>query len=443
MKDFIRKLKSIVILMVVLLTATIGISQTEHESTLPLEKRLFILSKTYAAIPLYFAHWQGTPKFSLDSLYQVWLQKAIETEDRFQFDLLMLEFIARLNNGHSWYTDRWLWSTRGQPLGFYLIYQDAQWVVTQSLIDNVRPGEVIVKIDGQDFEDFFQQQKKYLNASGEWGERVKFPFRTYLFPKKFTLETASGTRIEIDRQQQKVNRPPQETTGRWIEESKIAYLKIPGFDKPNYEAKALELVKQFGGAEVLIVDVRGNGGGNTPTKLIGALQDRPYRFWTESTPLTFGLFKAYSEMYRRFAHQLPEDYRTTLEMMNEFFDRSQLLWIPTYQPPDSTLFSGELIILTDRRCASACEDFIVPFKDNGRALIVGERTMGSSGQPYLINFDDQISVAIGTKREYLPDGSPFEGRGIEPDVLVQPTVEDLKAGRDVVLEKVLSLVRRK
>ena len=74
-------------------------------------------------------------------------------------------------------------------------------------------------------------------------------------------------------------------------------------------------------------------------------------------------------------------------------------------------------------------------------MIVGETTEGSSGQPYIYDFDDQISIAIGTKREYLPDGSPFEGRGIEPDVSVQPTIQDLKAGRDVVLEKALSLAR--
>jgi C-terminal processing protease CtpA/Prc len=34
----------------------------------------------------------------------------------------------------------------------------------------------------------------------------------------------------------------------------------------------------------------------------------------------------------------------------------------------------------------------------------------------------------------LPDGGRFEGVGIRPDVQVSPTVEDLRAGRDVELE---------
>jgi C-terminal processing protease CtpA/Prc len=34
----------------------------------------------------------------------------------------------------------------------------------------------------------------------------------------------------------------------------------------------------------------------------------------------------------------------------------------------------------------------------------------------------------------FPDGSPFEGVGIRPDLEVLPSVDDLRAGRDVVLE---------
>lgn len=432
----------ILILIVGLSSSTLALSQPTSVSTLPLEKRLFILSKTYAAIPLYFAHWQTTPEFSLDALYQEYLTKVLATEDRFQFDLIMMEFVARLNNGHSWYSDRWI-RKFGQPLGFTIFYLDGKWVVAESWIEKVEPGDIISKIDGENFESFYQRQKKYINASSDRERRVKFPFRAFLFPEQFRLQLANGRQETINRKTQKIAWPPFKIIGRWIEKDKIAYLKIPSFDNPEFEEKALELVNEFREAEVLIVDVRGNGGGTTPEKLVKALQDRPFRFWAESTPISVGLFKAYSAIYQMFEAKLSKDYRTALKMINEFFAHSQLLWTSPYQQPENFFFLGKLIILTDRRCGSACEDFIVPFKDNKRAIIVGETTMGSSGQPYIYNFDDQISIAIGTKREYLPDGRPFEGRGIEPDVFVQPTIQDLKSGRDVVLEKALSLARDK
>jgi carboxyl-terminal processing protease len=86
---------------------------------------------------------------------------------------------------------------------------------------------------------------------------------------------------------------------------------------------------------------------------------------------------------------------------------------------------------------SAAEDFAMPFKDNGRATLVGETTQGSTGQPYIYKFDEQKLVTVGAKRAYFPDGSPFEGKGIEPDIEIKTTIEDIKAGKDTVLDYVL------
>jgi carboxyl-terminal processing protease len=83
----------------------------------------------------------------------------------------------------------------------------------------------------------------------------------------------------------------------------------------------------------------------------------------------------------------------------------------------------------------------VSFKDNHRATIIGERTAGSSGQPYEHRFENGMVFGLSTKREFLPDGSPFEGVGIAPDIEVPIHVEDLASGRDPALEKTLSLAQ--
>ena len=62
-----------------------------------------------------------------------------------------------------------------------------------------------------------------------------------------------------------------------------------------------------------------------------------------------------------------------------------------------------------------------------------------SGQPYLFEFGNGMSFRVSSKRYYLPDGSPFEGVGLKPDVEVVPSLEDSKAGRDPVLAKALQL----
>ena len=73
---------------------------------------------------------------------------------------------------------------------------------------------------------------------------------------------------------------------------------------------------------------------------------------------------------------------------------------------------------------------------------IGEHTVGSTGQPYITQFDDGITVAIGAKRAYFPDGSQFEGIGIMPDIEIVPSTADLGAGRDPVLEKALEIATK-
>jgi len=83
----------------------------------------------------------------------------------------------------------------------------------------------------------------------------------------------------------------------------------------------------------------------------------------------------------------------------------------------------------------------VSFKDNHRATIVGEQTAGSFGQPYQHHFENGMVFGLSTKREFMPEGAPFEGVGIAPDIQMHPHAADLAAGRDPVLDKALSLAK--
>lgn len=106
-------------------------------------------------------------------------------------------------------------------------------------------------------------------------------------------------------------------------------------------------------------------------------------------------------------------------------------------------FDDRPVPLVDRFTGSAAEDFTMPFIDNGRATIIGERTFGSTGQPLIKSFDDgNIMVMVGAIRSFFPNGDSFEGIGITPDVEVSNRREYLYQKRDIVLERALELARR-
>jgi C-terminal processing protease CtpA/Prc len=77
-----------------------------------------------------------------------------------------------------------------------------------------------------------------------------------------------------------------------------------------------------------------------------------------------------------------------------------------------------------------------------RGRIVGEPTGGSTGQPLLFDLPGGGTGRVCTKRDSYPDGRPFVGVGIQPQLRVSPRVADLQAGRDTVLEAALDLLRR-
>lgn len=72
---------------------------------------------------------------------------------------------------------------------------------------------------------------------------------------------------------------------------------------------------------------------------------------------------------------------------------------------------------------------------------VGQRTLGSTGQPLQIELPGGGGARICTKRGTYSDGHEFVGIGCIPDVEVVPTRADVAAGRDIIFEKTAALLR--
>ena len=406
-----------------LLLACPGFPEERPGPGLPLDERAYLAGRVYASLA-YFAHWQDVPGIDVQAAFKGYVGKAMASEDRFVFSRAMMEFLAVFRNGHTMFLNTAL-IKQGGSLPFEAQFIAGKWIVTASRVAGLNPGDVIERIDERPFEQFLVECRRFIATSTEqWARRALFaklpPFTPYahLFPERFVLRLVAGREVSVDRRAI-TDAPAAVTEGRWIEPGKVAYVRIPSFFRPEYEKRALELVRQYSSAAVLIVDVRGNSGGSTPSGLTSLLMDRPYRWWTESTPLTFPYFR-----FR--ASQGGWQYQP--------FDRPDFVWRSSEQPASKDAFKGKLALLADAGCFSACEDFTMPFKDNGRALIVGETTGGSTGQPYTLDLGDGMTVLVGAKREMFPDGSRFEGVGIKPDVEIAPTAEDIRQGKDVVLE---------
>ncbi|HKA20062.1 MAG TPA: S41 family peptidase [Blastocatellia bacterium] len=110
--------------------------------------------------------------------------------------------------------------------------------------------------------------------------------------------------------------------------------------------------------------------------------------------------------------------------------------------PQANAYLGPLVILTDGTSASTSEIFAAGMQELGRAVVVGERTLGAA-LPSLFQklpTGALFQFAIGDFR--TPKGTLIEGQGVTPDKEVKLTRRALLEGRDPQLEAAIEQVRK-
>lgn len=400
-----------------LLSLSIVSGWSRAQDTISERDRVMTATKIYQQITTFYP--ELLPK-QFDRDYGEYIGQILgASDDRRSFDLASMALVATLHDGHTWFYDQWLRKQYGEPVGFVAWPIGGRWVVMSSEIGPLRAGDVIEAIDGTPTQQYFERSRKYISASSDRDAGVSFFDTPVLFPERFTLTLDGNRHVTIDRAHDKKEEPPMKTEGRLLANRSIAYIKVPVLRGIATQAQALDYLRQFHEAKAVILDVRGNPGLGDGGALQRSLMDKPYPMWMEHSAMRGGL------LLRHYAGVYPGSAEVTTSEA-------------TASPADA-VYTGRLILLIDRGCVCACEDFVMPFKFSKRAVLVGETTAGSYSSTNFTQFENGMMLNIASVRHTFPDGSRFEGVGIAPDVEVEPTIEDLKTGKDVVLERAIAI----
>jgi carboxyl-terminal processing protease len=188
--------------------------------------------------------------------------------------------------------------------------------------------------------------------------------------------------------------------------SNIAYLKLPEFDEENrrkFEA-AFEEYKNSSG---LILDLRGNGGGDGDIGLNIAR-----RFLPNKTSI--------AKLITRNGKSPLPTIPMTLEIVGDA----------------SKAYLNPFVILIDENTASTSELIANALQEQSRAAIFGTNSCGC-----VLVFLDYKKLTGGgsmTMSEFgfiSAKGKTLEGSGITPDKFIPASLEDVRSGRDAALEE--------
>jgi carboxyl-terminal processing protease len=190
----------------------------------------------------------------------------------------------------------------------------------------------------------------------------------------------------------------------------VAYIKIPYFEKgtAGQLKAALDNVRK-NGQRKLILDLRGNAGGDVEEAIVSA-----------DELLTSGLI-------------------TSLEGRRMEGKR--------WQADRNTDYDGELEVLTDNSTASGAEIMAAAIRGNARGKIVGVSTYGKSIVQRFIVLPSGGGVMMTVGHYTTPELKPIKEGGVKPDVVVDLTSQvirdrdskEQKPREDLILNKALSL----
>lgn len=96
-----------------------------------------------------------------------------------------------------------------------------------------------------------------------------------------------------------------------------------------------------------------------------------------------------------------------------------------------------MMILTNGGSASASEIFAGALQDYGRAKLIGEKTYGKGSVQALEKVSGGGSVRVTIAKWLTPKDRQIDKVGIEPDIKVELTEEDVKAERDPQLTRAI------
>lgn len=254
----------------------------------------------------------------------------------------------------------------------------------------ILPGDVIVSINGKP-SDRLTTDEAVKIIRGPKGTTVTFRM------------LRNGEVIEIPVVRAVIDVPTIKTTNK----DGIFTIALYSFTA-NSSQKFAQALAEFraSGANNLIVDLRGNPGG-----YLDAAVSMASRFLPKGTEV------------------VTEDYKGNRE--NLVHRSSGIGGVPE---------GAKVVVLIDQGSASASEILAGALNDNGRATLIGMRSFGKGSVQELIDLGGG-ALKVTVARWLTPSGRSISDGGLVPDIEVERTVEDVKAGKDPQMERAIQYLK--
>ena len=190
-----------------------------------------------------------------------------------------------------------------------------------------------------------------------------------------------------------------------ILEDNVGYIYYGSFSNTISNSGFSQILNRMSLCNGIILDVRENGGGSlTNVDRIAS------RFFNERTLVGY------------ISHKLGAAHDNFSDLYPKYIESSNSI---RYQKP--------IVILTNRGCYSATNEFVSTMKYAHNVTVVGDKTGGGSGFPFSSELPNGWSVRFSTSPTFNAEKEHIEF-GVDPDIRLNLKYEDILSGRDTYIE---------
>ncbi|MEZ6032837.1 MAG: S41 family peptidase [Planctomycetaceae bacterium] len=379
------------------------------------------------------------------------------------FALLLKEFAASLKEGHSdAFSDvapevfPFSW-----PIGFLAVREGVMVANLNWLANNpgLKPGDLLVKVDGKPIEEFLQSRMAITTASTDHARRT-------IAVDQMHWSSLSTVELEFEQQDGSIlnsilhclpgrvdyrNRDLKEFCTHSTVADKIVKIEIPSFiwnndaffaaatdearDAVIDDAKSRidDAFSAAADARGVILDLRNNEGGLELLSIYVAEHLVPGDF-------------TYFEIERQDSALLrsrPGYQNMDRSEFGKRISQRPRNWL-SFRHFEGDTYDGPLVVLINERCFSTTDNLCAFLRDvRPETKFVGMPTNGGTGEPAhvdtLTNSGARIQFCVS--RVYSPNGRLIEGSGTLPDVRVERDRESAIRRQDPAMEAAIRILQ--
>jgi C-terminal processing protease CtpA/Prc len=387
--------------------------------------RLLSLYRYWNMINYFFPYRHLTDQ-KWDTVLEMYLSKFLNANDKLAYELAAVQVIGEVNDTHAN-----LWGGRDKTnalrgtkfAAFKAEFVESKLVVTDyfnpelSAVAKVRIGDVITHLDGRTIASLVDSLKPYYPASNSAARLRDISIDLLRTPKN----TISLNYIS-EGQKQQVNVPTYERKDikmyHWYKvdssqkcykllEGNIGYVTLANIKQEDIP----EIKKAFKNTKGIIIDIRNYPSTFVPFALGSYFVNEPTSFvkFTMGNPNNPGEFAV------REGPKITSDHNK---------------------------YQGKLVVLVNENSQSQAEYTAMAFHSVKNATIVGSTTAGADGNVSNIVLPGGLRTMISGIGIYYPNGKETQRVGIIPDIVVKPTINGIKNGKDEVLERAIKVINQ-